>query len=88
MRALALADADRLFYAKGVRAVGMDELRTASGISLKRLYKLFPSQDAIVEPFLLARHRTWTEGVAAAVAQQKAPRERLLAVYDFLVGWV
>lgn len=55
----ALAAADRLFYAKGIQAVGMDELRTASGISLKRLYKLFPCKDAIVEQFLLARHRTW-----------------------------
>ena len=81
MRALALADADRLFYAKGVQAVGLDELRTASGISLKRLYKLFPSKDAIVEQFLPARHGIWAEGVAAAAAREEAPPERLLAVY-------
>jgi AcrR family transcriptional regulator len=87
MRAIALAAADQLFYAKGVQAVGMDELRAASGISLKRLYKLFPSKDAIVEQFLLARHRTWTEGLTAAVAREDAPRERLLAVYDFLAAW-
>jgi AcrR family transcriptional regulator len=65
----------------------MDELRNASGISLKRLYRLFPSKDAIVEQVLLGRHQKWTEGVAAAVQQAKEPRERLLAVYDFLAAW-
>lgn len=87
LREAALEAADRLFYAKGVQGVGMDELRTASGISLKRLYRLFPSKDAIVEQVLLGRHRKWTEGVAEAVARQTQPRERLLAVYDFLAAW-
>lgn len=87
LRVLALNAADRLFYARGVQAVGMDELRAASGISLKRLYRLFPSKDAIVEQVLLARHRVWTERVAAAVAGEEEPRERLLAIYDFLADW-
>jgi AcrR family transcriptional regulator len=87
LRGAALDAADRLFYAKGIQGVGMDELRSASGISLKRLYRLFSSKDAIVEQVLLARHRKWTEGVAAAVARETEPRERLLAVYDFLAGW-
>jgi AcrR family transcriptional regulator len=87
LRDAALDAADRLFYAKGIQGVGMDELRSASGISLKRLYRLFPSKDAIVEQVLLARHRKWTEGVAAGVARETEPRERLLAVYDFLAEW-
>ena len=86
-RLSALEAADRLFYAKGIQGVGMDELRTASGISLKRLYRLFPSKDAIVEQVLLARHRKWTEGISSAVARETQPRERLLAVYDFLAAW-
>jgi AcrR family transcriptional regulator len=87
LRKAALDAADRLFYAKGIQGVGMDELRSASGISLKRLYRLFPSKDAIVEQVLLARHRKWTEGVESAVARETEPRERLLAVYDFLADW-
>jgi len=86
-REAALEAADRLFYAKGIQGVGMDELRSASGISLKRLYRLFPSKDAIVEQVLLGRHREWTEGVSSAVARETEPRQRLLAVYDFLAGW-
>ena len=43
-----LAAADELYYRKGYAAVGMDELRTAAGVSLRRLYALFPSKTDIV----------------------------------------
>ena len=35
----------------------------------------------------MGRHRKWTDGVASAVARETQPRERLLAVYDFLASW-
>ena len=82
-----LAAAGRLFYARGFTAVGMDELRNESGISLKRLYRLFPSKDVIVEEVLYDWQRMWTAGVTAQVESTQEPRERLLAVYDFLAGW-
>jgi len=84
---LVLAAAGQLFYARGFTAVGMDELRTESGIPLKRLYRLFPSKEAIVEEVLFAWQRMWTAGVTAQVESTQVPRERLLAVYDFLAGW-
>ena len=86
-RELVLAAAAQLFYARGFTAVGMDELRTESGIPLKRLYRLFPSKEAIVEEVLFAWQRMWTAGVTAQVESTLEPRERLLAVYDFLAGW-
>lgn len=86
-REVVLAAAGRLFYARGFTAVGMDELRNESGISLKRLYRLFPSKDVIVEEVLFDWQRMWTAGVTAQVESTQEPRERLLAVYDFLAGW-
>lgn len=79
--------ADELFYARGIRAVGMDDVRTAAGVSLKRLYSLFPSKDSLVLAVLRKRHAMWTEGLTAAVESIENPRERLLAVYDYLAGW-
>ncbi|MFP8959560.1 TetR/AcrR family transcriptional regulator [Streptomyces nanhaiensis] len=79
--------ADRLFYARGVQAVGMDAVRGESGVSLKRIYALFPSKEDLIVAVL--RHRTdrWNAGVADAVDGAGTPRERLLAVFDFLAGW-
>jgi AcrR family transcriptional regulator len=79
--------ADALFYARGIRAVGMDDVRTASGVSLKRLYALFPGKDILVLAVLRKRHAMWTEGLTAAVEGTEDPREKLLAVYDYLATW-
>jgi AcrR family transcriptional regulator len=79
--------ADRLYYAKGIQAVGMDELRAAAGVSLKRLYAEFPSKEDIVLAVMDHRHRLWTTGVSALVDDADTPRDRILAVYDYLAGW-
>ncbi|NYG98536.1 TetR/AcrR family transcriptional regulator [Schumannella luteola] len=81
--------ADALYYARGVQAVGMDDLRSASGLSLRRLYGLFPSKESIVLEVLRRRHELWTSTLAAAVSAVAAegPRAQLLATYDYLAVW-
>ncbi|MBB2901253.1 AcrR family transcriptional regulator [Kineococcus radiotolerans] len=86
-RTRVLEAADRLFNARGVQAVGMDAVRAAAGVPLKRLYAAFPSKDALVVAVLQRRSGTWDAGIAAASATAASPRERLLAVYDFLGEW-
>ncbi len=82
-----VAAADRLFYARGVQAVGMDAVRTEAAVSLKRIYALFPSKDDLVVAVLHHRTAQWNSGVAAATARVGTPREQLLAIFDFLAGW-
>lgn len=79
--------ADELFYARGFRAVGMDDVRTAAGVSLKRLYSVFPGKDSLVLAVLHKRHAMWTDGLTAAVESVDDPRDKLLAVYDYLAEW-
>jgi Transcriptional regulator len=82
-----LAAAGALFYARGVGAVGMDDVRDASGASLKRLYQLFPSKEALVVAWLRRRDEQWRARLAAHVEQAADPRERVLAVFDWLGAW-
>lgn len=82
-----LAAADRLYYERGIQSVGMDELRTAAGVSLKRLYSEFPSKESVIVAVLHGRHEQWTIGVSARVAAATGPRSKLLAIYDFLFDW-
>ena len=80
--------AEDLYYAKGYATVGMDELRAAAGVSLKRVYALFPSKNDIIKAVLARKHDEWESMVTSAVsAAGDDPRTRLLAVYDFLQGW-
>ncbi|MGN6425539.1 MAG: TetR/AcrR family transcriptional regulator [Leifsonia sp.] len=79
--------ADALYYARGFHAVGMDAVRDAAGVSLRRLYAAFPSKDDLVLAVLEKRHRMWTDGVSARVASAAGPEAKLLAIYDYLADW-
>ncbi|MET9854720.1 TetR/AcrR family transcriptional regulator [Streptomyces sp. NPDC006450] len=76
--------AEALFYAEGIQAVGMDRIRAASGIPLKRLYRLYPAKESLVTAYLERRDRRWTASLRAAVAGQADP---VGAVFEWLAGW-
>ncbi|MDQ0213570.1 TetR/AcrR family transcriptional regulator [Arthrobacter bambusae] len=76
-----------LFYARGFTTVGMDEVRTVSGVSLKRLYRLFPSKEDLIEQVLRGWRDAWEANLTARVESTQVPRERLLAVFDLLAAW-
>jgi AcrR family transcriptional regulator len=83
-----LAAADRLFYRHGIQAVGMDALREEAGVSLRRLYHLYPSKDTLIEAYVRRRDerwRAWLEARVERLADQ--PSERPLAVFDALAQW-
>ncbi len=84
VRALAVDAANRLYYRRGYQSVGMDDLRRESGLSLRRLYGLFPSKARIVLEVLDHRHEAWTTGLSARVDAADGGRDRLLAIYDYL----
>jgi AcrR family transcriptional regulator len=86
-RELAVETADRLIYERGIRSVGVDDIRDAAGVSLKRLYRLFPAKEQLAEAALRHRDAAFTAALAARVESVTDPRERLLAVFDHLRAW-
>jgi AcrR family transcriptional regulator len=82
-----LEAADRLFYARGVQSVGMDAVRGEAGISLKRIYSLFPSKDELIVGVLYRRRAQWNAGIAASAENAVTAREKILSVFDFLDAW-
>ncbi|MGW1610617.1 TetR/AcrR family transcriptional regulator [Streptomyces sp. NPDC002285] len=87
-REQALDAAEQLFYGRGIQSVGMDDIRGASGVSLKRLYQLFPAKEQLVEAYLERRDVRWRGQLAAYVEERQAnPEQRLLAIFDWLEEW-
>jgi AcrR family transcriptional regulator len=90
-RVLLLDAAESLFYRRGVQAVGVDDIRAEAGVSLKRLYQLFPSKDHLVVAFLERRDTRWRGRLADSVETRArdgaAPPDRILAVFDWLGEW-
>ncbi|MFF3469064.1 TetR/AcrR family transcriptional regulator [Streptomyces sp. NPDC002619] len=86
-REQALDAAEKLFYGRGIQSVGMDDIRGASGVSLKRLYQLFPAKERLVEAYLERRDIRWRQRLAEHVDRRQEPAERILAVFDWLRQW-
>ncbi|MCC8537814.1 TetR/AcrR family transcriptional regulator [Xanthomonas axonopodis pv. poinsettiicola] len=84
----ALLDAtERLIYAGGIHATGMEAIVKASGVARKTLYRLYPTKDALVEAALLRRDARWMAWFEAATSQSEDPVARLLSCFDALQGW-
>src|SRR5207249_7236897 len=72
-----LAAADELFYAQGIRAVGVDTVAAEAGVSKRTLYNHYPSKDALIAAYLQARFKH--------IAPSDAPaREQILGAFDRL----
>lgn len=80
--------ADQLFNDRGVQAVGMDDIRDAAGVPLKRLYREFPSKADLVQAVLRRRDDNVRNEIARFVdARASEPQSQILAVFDFLYEW-
>ncbi|HET6500327.1 MAG TPA: TetR/AcrR family transcriptional regulator [Amycolatopsis sp.] len=84
-----LDTAETLFYQRGVQAVGMDEIRAGSGVSLKRLYQCFPSKEQLVLSYLRRRDQRWRAALADFVQErtEAGSGEQALLVFDWLYKW-
>jgi AcrR family transcriptional regulator len=85
-RSRILDTAFRLFYAHGVRGVGVDTVIAESGVAKATLYKHFPRKDDLVLAYLDRVDEVWRGQLeAAAEAAGPAPRERLVGMFDALL---
>ena len=72
--------ADALFYTRGIQAVGMDEIRSTAGVSLKKLYAAFPGKEQLIAAVLAGRHDFWEQGIRAAVDAVRLSRRTLRTI--------
>ncbi|MFG2598620.1 TetR/AcrR family transcriptional regulator [Streptomyces sp. NPDC048462] len=86
-RATLLDAAETLFYEQGIQAVGMDTIRAAAGMPLKRIYGLYPAKEDLVVAVLRRRDRRWRTSLMEYVERSEDPTERVLAVFDWLERW-
>jgi len=72
-----LETVDRLFYRRGLQAVGVDAIVAELGISKKTLYRHFPSKDDLIVAYLKGRFRPLPE------ASSKSPVEQILKNFEW-----
>jgi AcrR family transcriptional regulator len=77
MKERILETADRLFYLRGIRAVGVDTIAAEIGISKRTLYNHFPSKDELIAAYLERRF-------VRPRPSDKPPAEQILGTFDAL----
>jgi AcrR family transcriptional regulator len=77
MKQRILETTDRLFYLRGIRAVGVDTIAAEIGISKRTLYNHFSSKDALISAYLERRF-------VKAAPSDKPPYDQILATFDTL----
>ncbi|CUJ85304.1 TetR/AcrR family transcriptional regulator [Achromobacter insuavis] len=78
---------ERLVYAGGIHATGMDLIVKTSGVARKRVYQYYPNKDALVAAALRARDERWMRWFIDATSRAATPRARLLSMFDALREW-
>ena len=80
-----LDTAFRLFYARGIRAVGVDLIIAESGVAKATFYKHVPAKDELVLAYLDKVDGIWTGQLhAAAEAAGPEPADQLVGLFDAL----
>jgi AcrR family transcriptional regulator len=84
-----LESAYELFSHRGIRAVGIDEIRERADVAKATLYRHFASKDELVLAFLDRREQLWTRDWVEREARARAsePEGQLLAIFDAFDAW-
>ncbi len=74
-----------LFYRKGIRAVGVEEIVKRAGVAKISLYRSFPSKDKLIVAYLESRNAAyWQQLDEVFAAHEGNPRAQLHALMTYL----
>lgn len=83
-----LEAAGRLFYERGIHAVGVDLIAAEAGVTKKTLYDRFGSKEQIVVEYLADRDERWRAFLAQYLdAAEPVSAARVLAVFEASRAW-
>jgi len=75
-----LRTASGLFYSKGIRAVGVEEVLAEAGVTRATLYRHFSGKDDLIATYLRTAHQSMREQVDAVRGDDKSAEEQIRSV--------
>lgn len=83
-RQAVLGVATRLFYERGIRAVGMDTVIREADMGNATVYRAFPSKDALATAYVQGCADGWFDRMNRAMESATDRRDKLAAVFEAL----
>jgi AcrR family transcriptional regulator len=78
----------RLVGRRGVKRLGMQEVSEAAGISRGTLYRYFPSKECLIDAVAVFDERSFTDGLAFALAESADPTDRIRTFVAFAFDYI
>ena len=78
---------ERLIYAGGINATGMDLIVKSSGVARKTIYRYFRTKDELVAEALRMRDERWMRWFIDGSNRAATPSGRLLETFVLLEEW-
>ncbi|MFI5613211.1 TetR/AcrR family transcriptional regulator [Amycolatopsis sp. NPDC051903] len=84
-----LRTADRLFYAEGIKAVGVERVLSEAKAAKASMYSNFGSKSELVRAYLSKRSTDWRHVVESRLEADGVgdPEDQILMVFDLLGEW-
>jgi AcrR family transcriptional regulator len=78
--------ASRLFYKQGYNATGINQIIDEAGVAKASLYQHFHSKEDLLVAYLTEKGVETNKALKGAADQFSAPKDKVLAVFDFLAS--
>jgi len=76
--------ASRLFYTQGYNSTGINQVIKEAEVAKASLYQHFPSKEDLLAEYLSVTVVSTNAVLRAVIEKYKTPKEKVLAVFDFL----
>ena len=88
IRQAVIETASRLFYKQGYVNTGINQIIEESGVVKSSVYTAFRTKEDILMAYLETTGAATDKALQDAADQKDTPREKVLAVFDLLIGLV
>lgn len=82
-----LSTTEKLIYANGINATGLDAIVKESGVARKTIYSHFSTKEGLIAEVLRQRDQRWMNWFIQASSRDDDPKARLLSTFDALETW-
>lgn len=83
-----LRTATEVFYAKGIHAVGIEEIVERAQITRSTLYRHFPGKEDLVVAYLEAASQFERASIASILTLEQSPEDAVRSVAEAIVGQI
>ena len=83
-----LRTATEVFYAKGIHAVGVEEIVERAQITRSTLYRHFPGKEELVVAYLQTASQFERDGLTSVLTPEQSPEDAVRAVARAIVGQI